>query len=722
MIKRRILIYSLLIIIFTSVVILTIANYQSTKKYVLTSVERETKELLSNFSAEAKRFSNERIVELELMAEYIVLSVHNEEELVQFLHKQNSKMPFFTGLGFINPEGEITASDGQQFPVKEKESFERALNGEVMFSDIFTLHQDSTKKVTAISVPVRKNGEIIGVLSGVVNMEDIIGELFAETSLPGSVFLLKDDEVVFSPSKDKSFQEIVPDVESLLNEISNNDNGSILIDKKLEHYIMYEHAWDDWVVVVDSGSNPDTGTISDTFWRNTLFVAVALLVIFIVLFYVRQLEKREKNMRKRDLLTGLGNRVQLEEDLALKLQAGHKMTLYFIDLDRFKEINERIGYQAGDQILFEVSRKLKQFADKDYLYRIGGDEFVFIANSKSEQEEKEIASEIVRMMENPLQVSGEGSIWITSSVGVRSSTSKDQVDIMMQDATFAVQEAKKKGGHQFVYFTEQLAALNENQRLLVNHLNSALEKGEFYLVYQPIYGFSSEKVVSFETLLRWKSPILGEVGPVKFISLLEENDSIIAVGRWLIREVALQVKHWENEGYKDIVVTLNVSVKQLLHPNFLHDVCSIIRETNVRPEMLVFEITESMVIQNIELATQTLLALNDLGIQIALDDFGTGYSSLSILKMLPIQYLKVDRTFVKEVESDGGVSHTILKGIIDIANGLQLKTVMEGVETIEQLTLLKKMGAHRIQGYFISKPVLPEIAIEFVHNDRLIED
>ena len=722
MIRRRILIYSLLIIVLISVISISIINYQSTKQFVLTSVKRETSELLSSFSVETKRYSNERVVELELIASHVALLLENENELVEFLHAQNEKMPFFTALGFITPEEEIIAADGSRITVKQKEAFERALAGETVFSEIFPLHQDSTQKVTAISMPVKKDGQIVGVLSGVVNMANIIGGLYEESFLPGTVFLLKGDDVVFSSSKDKQIQDVIPNIETLLKKMDQLDIGSWLLNSREAHYVMYQHVWDDWIVVVDSDANPDTDTISKTFWRNILFVLITLFIKIIVLIYVHQLEQREKNRMKQDLLTGLGNRIQLEEDLEFRLQhfSYKKFAMMFICLDRFIEINERIGYQMGDRILFSVSEKLKQFVGKDSLYRVGGDEFVLISSTESEQEQRRMASKIVQIMDLPIQLSGEGSVWATVSVGVRPSMENDDVELMMQDATFAVQEAKKKGGNQFIYYTEQFAVMNERQRLVANNLDSALDNDEFYLVFQPIYSYSSQSIVSFETLIRWKSPVLGEVGPVEFVHLLEENDLIIQTGRWLIRKVALQVNRWEEEGYKDFVVTLNVSVKQLLHPNFLNDVCAIIKETSVKPERIVFEITESIVVQNIEKASQILLTLNSIGIQTALDDFGTGYSSFSILKTLPIQYLKIDRAFVIEIEHDGGVSSKILKGIIDIAKGLHLTTVVEGVETREQLTLLEEIGVHRVQGYFIGKPVLPEIAVRMMDEKSIV--
>ena len=202
------------------------------------------------------------------------------------------------------------------------------------------------------------------------------------------------------------------------------------------------------------------------------------------------------------------------------------------------------------------------------------------------------------------------------------------------------------------------------------------------------------------------------MSPVEFIPLLEESDLIIPVGRWIFRQVISQIKLWDEEGHEDFHVAINISVKHMMHPDFLYDVKSIIHEMKISPQRLIFEITETVAVQNTELAIQILSELNILGVKTALDDFGTGYSSLSILKMLPIQQVKVDRSFIVEMEQEGEKSLVILQGVLDIAKNLGMSTVMEGVETPEQLELLREMGAHKIQGYLISRPVVAELAIE----------
>ncbi len=705
-------VYILLTIILLTVVTLTIFDYKSSKNFVLETVQKETRELLDSFTDETNKFSNERVAELELIADYIAL-LESEEEIVQFLGEQREKMPFFASFGFITPEGEILAGDGTRFPVNQIESFDRALQGETVFSDLFPFFQDSTQLVTAVRIPVIKNDKTIGVLSGVVNMGNVLGSIAKESNLPGTLFLLKENQLVFSTS-DSELENIGPKVSGVLKEIQESEQGTILVDENTAHYVMYQRTAGDWTVVVDSFTDRMKDQISSIFWRNTLIVGFSFLVLCGIYFYLRNNEKREENLLKRDLLTNLPNRVMLEECLKKDLnpQSFKKFTLFFINLDRFKEINERNGYQLGDRVLFETSRKIQAFAGRHELYRVGGDEFVLLAPVTSEEEVNTIAVNLVKLMESPIELSSFESVWVTFSVGIRKSSLGDWPDLMMQDATFAIQEAKKQGGNRFVFFSQELANQNERVRLIANNVVHALANQEYYMVYQPVYNLSTKKITSYEALLRWESPIIGQVSPVEFIPLLEESDLIIPVGRWILRQVTTQLKLWEEEGHEDFHVAINISVKQMMHPDFLYDVKLIIHEMKISPHRLIFEITETVAVQNTELAIQILSELNNLGVKTALDDFGTGYSSLSILKLLPIQQVKVDRSFIVEMEQVGEKSLVILQGVLDIAKNLGMSTVMEGVETLEQLELLREMGAHKIQGYLISRPVVAELAIE----------
>ena len=682
------------------------------KAFLIESAEMETKELLDDFSDETNKFTNERVAELELIADHVAL-LENEQEVLKFLSNQREKMPFFTTIDFITPAGEVLTINDSPYEVEHPESFNRALLGEIVFSDLYQHSQNPTKMVTAVRMPIIKQQQTIGVISGVLNMGSVLGTIADNSKLPGTLYLLKDNEIVFSTSN-SNFVENVPDGARVLKKIQDTGEGTIHEKDKLANFVMYKHAGDNWTVVVDSSTEGMKSQINAVFWRNVLIVVFTFLILCGILFYIRHIEKREESILKRDLLTNLPNRVLLEEQLKkdLDLQKYKKFTLFFINLDRFKDINERNGYQLGDRVLFEISKKIQSIAGRNELYRIGGDEFVFLVPSHSKKELLSIGTELVKLMETPIELSTFESAIVSCSIGIRKSELGDWPDLMMQDATFAVHEAKKLGGNRTVFFSQELANQNERIRLIANHFVHALANQEYFMVYQPVYDLSKKQITSYEALLRWESPIIGQVSPAEFIPLLEESELIIPVGKWIFREVATQIKKWEEEGHTDFQVATNISVKQMMHPDFLFDVKTIIRETKVSPQQLVFEITETVAVLNRGLATQILTELNELGVQTSLDDFGTGYSSLSILALLPIQQLKVDRSFIVKMEQDEDKSLVILQGILDIAKNLGLSTVMEGVETPEQLHLLKNMGAQKIQGYLFSQPVVAELAIE----------
>lgn len=712
MTKRQLVIYSCLTVVFVSIVALISANFISTKKYVQDSVLRETKELLSNFVAETNRFSYERIVELELIADYLPTVMGDRQELLLYLHRQNEKMPFFAGLGIIDEKGVVLASDGSEFRVQQEKSFRKALDGEIAFSDVFRLRQDPTQKVIAISVPIYQDGKPLGVLSGVVNMSNIFGEIAKESHLPGGVFLLKNDEIFFSSTEEERLSDLVPNFSEFLSTIHTNSSGFINIDQRTAHYLSYEMTWNDWIVVVDSEINPDRKQLDEALWQNGLVLFISVLVVIVIVIYVNHIEREERNRMKRDLLTGLGNRLRLEEDLdkALTAEKNKSFSIFLVSIDRFVDLNERHGYHIGERIVYYVFKKLSAFSGKEQVYRVGEDLFAVFRYGGGSGDES-FAAHLVALFNEPTDVGVEAPVWISVSVGIRQSASGDQAGEIIQDAAHANQEAQKAGGGQYIRMTDELSAGCAHRRKVELLLEKALERNELYIVYQPIYCIALNKIVSFESLMRWSSPELGVVGPMDFIPYMEESDLIISVGKWLIHEVAMQVIQWDEEGFHDFSVTVNISVKQLLHSTFLRDVMTTLTDTGVDPTRLVFELTESVVVENIETAKEVISTLNAMGIQTALDDFGTGYSSLSILRVLPFQFVKIDRAFVRELETDNGLSKAVLRGVIGIAEELGLGTIAEGVEKLEQLRSLEKLGAERIQGYYISKPLLPKEAV-----------
>lgn len=721
--KRQYIFYILISFIFIGTVTFSIMSYYNTKHFVLESVERETDELLNNFTAEVNRFTMERTADIELMADLLPYMIERGEDVTAFLLSQTERASHFKGLGFITPDGEVNTSDGQRFPVQQGESFERALQGEVSFSEVYTLNQDPTQNVTAISVPViDHDGTIIGVVSGIVNLSDLVSDLVEESNLPGTVFLLKDDDVLFASNEDISFEQAIPNSDQFLRAIDDQSVGSWDDSQDKLRFIKYESTWNNWVVVIDSSTNKATKQVPQSFWLSTVLIISATIITLLVSLYFNRLLRRERQQGEKDLLTGLGNRTRLETNVAkrIALYPHAKATFYFIKLDRFTDFTERVGYYLSDELLFAVGKRLDSIQDKFNVYRMGDEEFVISTQLNSIEGQHEFAQELVDKMAQPISLGKDNRVELTASVGVRSAVGTEDMNVVMQDVIFASREAGKRGGNQYVYVTEELSIESQHQRQLATELAYALENEEFYLLYQPIYSCFHDHIVSFEALMRWKSPTLGTISPVKFIPLLEESDKIIDVGRWLIYQVSEQVLIWESEGYDNFTVALNVSTKQLQDDSFLSDVKQMLSETGVNPNRLVFEVTESVVVQDIDQTYNILESLNELGIKTAIDDFGTGYSSLSILKNLPFQYMKLDRVFVMEVLSDDGVSEAILRSLIKIANSLDLVTITEGVETLDQLKVLRTLGTHRIQGYYFSKPLLPGEAITFLNAKGIV--
>ncbi|WP_251660486.1 putative bifunctional diguanylate cyclase/phosphodiesterase [Sporosarcina aquimarina] len=454
-------------------------------------------------------------------------------------------------------------------------------------------------------------------------------------------------------------------------------------------------------------------------WHYTIIASMVLLTSIGSYLYILKLEKRQQRAARQDALTQLGNLVRLEEDVNyLQLVKRKPYTIILLNLLEFKNINNWAGYESGNQILMEVGKRLSVgIVEKHTTYRIGGGEFaVLFPGTRTREQAEEITANLCGLIQRPFESEYHETVRLKVYAGIRNAVvnSKDKAAQIIHDVVFACQEARHLTTAPYAYFTDELGQLDSERKLFVKELSEALNRGEFKLVYQPIFSFQEDRFVSFESLLRWDSGEFGLVSPIEFIPLLEESGMILEVGDWIIQEAALQVSKWRSEGFPELYVTVNVSVKQLLDESFLSRVQDILLETKASPDSLVFEITESVVVEDSEKALATVTKLNDLGISTALDDFGTGYSSLAILSLLPFQYLKVDRTFLDDLDSADSQAASVLRGIVSIASGLSQLTIMEGVETKEQLDLLKEIGADRIQGYYFSKPVPPNQAFELL--------
>lgn len=430
-------------------------------------------------------------------------------------------------------------------------------------------------------------------------------------------------------------------------------------------------------------------------------------------------QKQLHRLVNQDALTGLPNRRLLIEllDQAIKIagRTGYKIAVLFIDLDRFKTVNDSLGHQLGDQLLLEVSRRIKQsIRTSDVVARLGGDEFMVIMDRLDEIEDAAVvAKKIIHAIQTEFIIQGK-EIFIGASVGISVYPNDSrEVDGLIKAADIAMYQVKNSGKNNFCFYSSELSENALERFNMETHLRRALERDQFEVFYQPQVCLISGDIIGAEALLRWHHPDLGIVSPAKFIPVAEDTGLIMQMGEWVIRQTVLQASQWKAKGYSFKRVSVNVSGVQILRSNFADTVYGLIIETDCDPSILELEITESTVMQNTQFVIETFDRIKSMGVSLAIDDFGTGYSSLSNLKRLPLDKIKIDQSFVRELPDDQDDA-AIANAIYAMASSLGFSVIAEGVETQAQADFLKNMGCTEAQGYLYSKPVT---AVEF---DKLL--
>lgn len=421
-------------------------------------------------------------------------------------------------------------------------------------------------------------------------------------------------------------------------------------------------------------------------------------------------EKIIYNMAYFDALTGLPNRSQLENRLANSLNEAKnlnkKLAVMFLDLDNFKSFNDTFGHIFGDHILQVVSKLLINCCDsRSTVARMGGDEFIFLINDVNSREEIiNMAEGILNIFGSPIIVEGR-YIYITASIGVAVYPNDGEgIQAILSNADAAMYYAKENGKNAFRFHNKEMNIKLSRRLDIEQNLRSALKNDEFIVFYQPKLNVLTGKVESMEALVRWQK-CNQIISPGEFIPIAEESELIIPIGREVLRKACIQNKEWQDKGYEGVRVAVNLSTCQFHQKNFLDKVKSILDESGLDPNFLEFEITESVAMKDLDLTIKVLNELRSMGIHISLDDFGTGYSSLNYLKRLPINTLKIDKTFVDDL-AESATTRNILRAIVIMAHNFNLSVVAEGVETKEQLEILKVEGCDLVQGYLFSKPVI----------------
>ncbi|MED5526613.1 MAG: EAL domain-containing protein [Pseudomonadota bacterium] len=414
-----------------------------------------------------------------------------------------------------------------------------------------------------------------------------------------------------------------------------------------------------------------------------------------------ELKRFETELARRaseDQLTGLPNRFSFLEALYRQLETDAQFSLMFLDLDGFKKVNDGLGHSIGDELLKKTAQRLKELGGEcSFLARYGGDEFVILVNQACEESIKAIADRLTEGFSRPFHVAGN-VLYLSVSIGIaRHPEDADNGEELIQRADVAMYQAKNLGRSRYLFFDQ---CIYDNMRLKLSmeeQLRKSLEQKDFTLVYQPIYNTHSGKIVSAEALLRWPYG-----SPDVFIPLAEETGLILPLGLWVLEEALAQAKRWQDAG-TPLVVSVNVSHSQLHQPSFADKVCERLQKCGLEPSILQLEITETALMEDWQVSIANIQKLRDMGVRIALDDFGTGYSSLSHLQQLPLDCLKIDKSFMARIH-ESPRDMALVQALVELAKALSLKVVAEGIEYEEQMLLARTLGIHYLQGFFLAKP------------------
>jgi len=441
-----------------------------------------------------------------------------------------------------------------------------------------------------------------------------------------------------------------------------------------------------------------------------------------------QAEERLRHYALHDTLTDLPNRVSFMNDLhrAVERSAGNEhaqFAVLFLDLDRFKVINDSLGHAVGDKLLIGIAERLTScIRPGDVVARLGGDEFTILLNRSGEASEvARVAERLQAKISEPFKLDNY-EVFTTASIGiVVSSNVNRSAEDFLRDADAAMYRAKESGKARYEIFDREMHVRNMNLLQVETDLRHAVERNEFEVLYQPIVDINTGRADEFEALIRWRHPVHGLVNPNEFITVAEETGLIIPIGRWILEESCRQIAEWQSRFDRPLSVSVNLSAKQLMHPNLIGQVENILLDAGIHSSQLKLEVTESTVMEHSDRSLKVLSELDKLGVALSTDDFGTGYSSLSYLQKFPFQRLKIDRSFINIMDKDEK-SGAIVKTILMLGENLGLEVVAEGIETVGQLEKLRSLGCTKAQGYLFSRPIDSEAAEQFLDNGANVFD
>jgi diguanylate cyclase (GGDEF)-like protein/PAS domain S-box-containing protein len=618
-------------------------------------------------------------------------------------------------------------ADGRPYPMHECRGLEavRHGNGVRIDDEVFWKANGQSFPVEYWAYPVMRNGNLIG---SVVTFSDITERIKAqnEQRLAAQVFDNSREAIVITDADNRiitvnqAFTKITgyPPAEVQGQNpriLASGEHGSDFYAAMWQSITANGH-WQGeiWNRRKSGEIYPEWLSISSV--RDIRGNLTHYIAIFADISELKAADERIRFLAQHDALTGLPNRILLQDRLlqamAIAQRDSEKIAILFIDLDHFKTINDSLGHHVGDRLLQEVAARLSGCVRAiDTVSRQGGDEFVIVlAQIRNPADAAHVAQKILTSVALPYDIDGL-ELHITPSIGIAvyPDDGRDS-ESLIKNADAALYHAKENGRNNYQYFTESLNTRAFERLSLENSLRRALERGEFRLHYQPLIDLTSGAIVGVEALIRWQHPDFGLVMPDRFIMVAEDTGLIVPIGEWVIQEACRQNNAWQKAGLPPIRVSVNLSALQFKQRNLDEVIARILAESGVSPGLLELELTESAIMNGTESTVETLRNFKTMGLRLSIDDFGTGYSSLSYLKRFPIDKLKIDRSFVRDVSTDPDDA-AIASAIIAMAHSLRLKVIAEGVETKEQLDFLLREGCDGAQGYYYSKP-LPAAEME----------
>lgn len=620
--------------------------------------------------------------DLENVMEYLKETLEGKVEKWEFRIVDKSKRIKFISISVVSAdiEGEFSGVYGRAKDITERKQLELALNNsEIRFESL-----------------IQNSSDVIGIL-------DKDGKIRYQSQAVKQILGFEPDQLIGNSCFEYIFQDDLEIVNDLFSTALDTPSVTVTAEFRLKK------ANGEWIYCEANLKN----LLND---QNVNGIVVNYRDISVRKKYEQEIQ----HIAFHDHLTGLPNRKLLENVLLKEITNNNNMALLFIDLDRFKVINDSMGYSVGDLLLQKVTERLKSsIAEKDMLVRQGGDEFIIFLANADRRTASDVSEKIVEALSSPFTINNYDML-TTPSIGISLFPEDgNTVEQLIKHADYAMNQAKKNGKNTYHFYSTSKHNQQINPLKMEMELRKAIERNELMLYYQPKMNLKTGAVVGVEALIRWSHPELGLVSPGSFIPLAEETGLIIPIGKWALHTACIQNKKWQEQGFSPMVVSVNLSVRQFSQSNLVQTVAETIIETGLDPQYLELEVTESMT-ANIDYTIKTLQQLKDLGVRISIDDFGTGFSSLNYLKEFPVDTLKIDQSFVRELQNNPN-DQTIVKTIISMAHNLNLSVVAEGIETREQLVFLQEHLCNEGQGYFFSKPIpAKELSESFTKLDQII--